>query len=219
MVQITVFIAEDHALVREGTRQILEQQPDLRVVGEADRGDSAVELIGILRPAVVLLDLRLPVMNGIEVATRIRDSWPDVKVLILSAYDDEDYVLAALEAGVAGYLLKIAPGREVVKAVRAAYAGETVLHPGIARQLARQWQRANLADQGDRLSPRELAVLGLLARGSSNKEIAAALGISFRTVEGHLGNIFSKLGVDSRIEAVLYAADHHLLPHGGPAPT
>jgi DNA-binding NarL/FixJ family response regulator len=219
MVQITVFIAEDHALVREGTRQILEQQPDLRVVGEADRGDSAVELIGILRPAVVLLDLRLPVMNGIEVATRIRDSWPDVKVLILSAYDDEDYVLAALEAGVAGYLLKIAPGREVVEAVRAAYAGETVLHPGIARQLARQWQRANLADQGDRLSPRELAVLGLLAHGSSNKEIAAALGISFRTVEGHLGNIFSKLGVDSRIEAVLYAVDHRLLSRDGPAPT
>jgi DNA-binding NarL/FixJ family response regulator len=191
MVQITVFIAEDHALVREGTRQILEQQPDLRVVGEADRGDSAVELIGILQPAVVLLDLRLPVMNGIEVATRVRDSWPDVKVLILSAYDDEDYVLAALKAGVAGYLLKIAPGREVVEAVRAADAGETVLHPDIARQLARQWRRASLADQGDRLSPRELAVLGLLARGSSNKEIAAALGISFRTVEGHLGNIFS----------------------------
>jgi DNA-binding NarL/FixJ family response regulator len=191
MVQITVFIAEDHALVREGTRQILEQQPDLRVVGEADRGDSAVELIGILQSAVVLLDLRLPVINGIEVATRVRDSWPDVKVLILSAYDDEDYVLAALKAGVAGYMLKSAPGREVVEAVRAADAGETVLHPDIARQLARQWRRASLADQGDRLSPRELAVLGLLARGSSNKEIAAALGISFRTVEGHLGNIFS----------------------------
>ncbi len=208
---ITIVIAEDHALVREGTRQIIEQHADLRVVGEADRGDRAVALVGELRPDVVLLDLRLPVLNGIEATSKITSSYPEVKVLMLSAYDDEDYILAALNAGAAGYLLKTAPGREVVEAVRAAYRGETVLQPAISRKLAQYWQRFNAPGGSARLSPRELEVLRLLARGAPNKEIAATLGISLRTVEGHLGNIFGKLGVFSRTEAVLYAVNHHLL--------
>lgn len=209
MAAITVFIAEDHTLVREGTRQILEQHEDLRVVGEAERGDDAADRIAALRPDVALLDLRLPGLNGIAVAGRIAAAAPGVRVLILSAYDDEDYVLAALQAGAAGYLLKTAPGREVAAAVRAAHRGETVLAPALARKLAQYWQRASRPGSSP-LSPRELAVLRLLARGLSNKDIALALGISLRTVEGHLGNVFAKLGVTSRTEAVLYAVDHHL---------
>lgn len=211
MTMITVFIAEDHALVREGTRQLLEQYDDLRVVGEAESGEVAAEQIAALRPDVALLDLRLPGLNGIEVAARLAATAPAVRVLILSAYDYEDYVVAALNAGAAGYLLKTAPGREVAEAVRAAHRGETVLAPALARKLAQHWQRTGRRGGGGVLSPRELEVVRLLASGRSNKDIAVSLGISLRTVEGHLGNVFAKLGVTSRTEAVLYAVNHRLV--------
>jgi DNA-binding NarL/FixJ family response regulator len=208
---IDVFIAEDHTLVREGTRQILEQQPDLHVVGEADRGDLAVERLARLHPHVAVLDFRLPVLNGVEVTARVHAAQPDVKVLLLSAYDDAEYILAALEAGAAGYLLKTVPGHELVAAIRAVYAGETVLQDAVSRVLAAHWRRASLAAGPAQLSAREREVLGLLAAGLANKEIARRLSISLRTVEGHLGNVFGKLGVGSRTEAVLYALEHRLL--------
>jgi DNA-binding NarL/FixJ family response regulator len=208
---IDVFIAEDHTLVREGTRQILEQQPDLHVVGEADRGDLAVERLARLHPHVAVLDFRLPVLNGVEVTARVHAAQPDVKVLLLSAYDDAEYILAALQAGAAGYLLKTVPGHELVAAIRAVYAGETVLQDAVSRVLAAHWRRASLAAGSAQLSAREREVLGLLAAGLANKEIARRLSISLRTVEGHLGNVFGKLGVGSRTEAVLYALEHRLL--------
>lgn len=211
MATITVFIAEDHTLVREGTRQILECQEDLRVVGEADRGDVAAGQIVTLHPDVALLDVRLPGMNGIDATARIVADCPGTKVLILSAHDDEDYVLAAFKAGAVGYLLKTAPGREVVEAVRCAHRGETVLQPAISRMLAQYWQGVSRPDGRAQLSPRELEVLRLLGQGRSNKDIATTLGISLRTVEGHTGNLFAKLGMASRSEAVLYAVRHHLL--------
>ncbi len=211
MERIDVFIAEDHTLVREGTRQILEQQADLRVVGEADRGDVAVERVVRLRPHVALLDFRLPGLSGVEVTARVRAAQPEVKVLLLSAYDDAEYVLAALQAGAAGYLLKTVPGWELVAAVRAVHAGKTVLQEAVSRTLSEHWRRTGGADSGARLSPREREVLGLLGAGLANKEVAARLGISLRTVEGHLGNVFAKLGVGSRTEAVLYALKHRLL--------
>lgn len=208
---IRVAIADDHTLVREGTREILEQQPDLRVVGEAATGQEAVDLACRLRPDVVLLDLRLPDLNGIDATARITTAVPETKVLLLSAYDDEDYVLAALHAGAAGYLLKTVPGHELAQAVRAAHAGETVMQDAVSRKLAQYWRQATGARSGPWLSQRELEVLRLLVAGCANKEIAARLAISLRTVEGHLGNIFSKLGVGSRTEAALYAVSHHLL--------
>ena len=211
MERIDVFIAEDHTLVREGTRQILEQQADLRVVGEADRGDVAVERLVRLRPHVALLDFRLPGLSGVEVTARLRAAQPEVRVLLLSAYDDAEYVLAALQAGAAGYLLKTVPGSELVAAVRAVHAGKTVLQEAVSRALSEHWRRSGGADGGARLSPREREVLGLLGVGLANKEVAARLGISLRTVEGHLGNVFAKLGVSSRTEAVLYALKHRLL--------
>ena len=218
MGRIGVFIAEDHTLVREGTRQILEQQPDLAVVGEADRGDLAVERIARLRPDVALLDVRLPGLNGVAATARLRSEAPAVRALLLSAYDDAEYILAALQAGAAGYLLKTVPGQELVAAVRAVHAGETVLQEAVSRALAEHWRRAGLPDGGGRLSAREREVLSLLAGGLANKEIAARLGISLRTVEGHLGNVFGKLGVGSRTEALLYALKHRLLLEGGEDP-
>ncbi len=211
MDQITVLIAEDHTLVREGTRQILEQEADLRVVGEAESGKRAVELVGILQPDVVLLDVRLPELNGIEATKRIVSSFPAVRVLIVSAYDDEDYVLAALRAGAAGYLLKTAPGRELVEAIRMARSGSTVLQAAISRKLTQHWDRDGSQRGNPSLTSREFEVLRLIARGYSNKQIAGELGISLRTVEGHLNNIFGKLDVTSRTEAVSRAVSQHLI--------
>lgn len=206
---VAVIVADDHAVVREGTRQILEREPDLEVVGEAATGIEAAELAERLVPAVLVCDLRLPGLSGIEVCARLRESRPEVRVLILSAFDDDEYVTAALRAGALGYLPKTAPGRRVVEAVRELAAGRTVLEPATASRLARQAMAPAIT--GTALSPREREVLQLLAHGRRNKEIARDMGISLRTVEGHLNGIFDKLGVGSRTEAVLYAISHRLV--------
>ena len=205
---ITVLIAEDHTLVREGTREILEREPDLTVVAEADRGDTALALLRRDRPDVALVDLRLPGLSGIEAARQTADAALPTRVLILSAFDDEEYVVAALDAGAAGYLLKTIPSVELVDAVRRARGGEVVLQPVLAARLAGRLGRRR--PRG--LSPREQDVLRLLGRGMPNKKIARELGISERTVENHLRHIFEKLGVSSRTEAVVHALSRHLIP-------
>ena len=209
--KLRILIAEDHTLVREGTRQLLAQEPDLEVVGEADRGDAAVELARRLRPDVVVLDLRMPTLNGIEAARQIVAENPAAKVLIVSAYDDEDYILEALKAGAIGYLLKTAPGRELVSAVRSVATGAMTLQGEVSQKLTARWRQAEAPGPTRALSTRELEVLRLIAHGHANKEIAARLGISQRTVEGHLNNIFSKLGVASRTEAVYQAVNQRLI--------
>jgi DNA-binding NarL/FixJ family response regulator len=211
---IKIVLAEDHALVREGTRQILEQESDLNVVGEASRGDEAVRLVGELQPDVVLMDMRLPGINGIEATRQILAQAPGTRVVIVSAHEDEDYVREALAAGVAGYILKTAPARELIEGVRAAAAGSLVLSPSLSSRLAQA--RSQPARASDRLSPRELAILREISGGRPNKEIAKDLGISTRTVEGHLHNIFEKLRVSSRTEAVVYAAHHGIISMEGP---
>lgn len=212
--QITIVIAEDHTLVREGTREILARETDLLVVGEAARGDEAVILVRQLLPMVLLMDMRMPGLTGIEVTRQLMVDLPELKIVILSAHEDEDYVREALASGASGYLLKTAPGRELVEGVRAVAAGSTVLSPTLSRKLAQS--RMDPGRATDRLSSREFAVLRLIAQGRANKEIAIELGISLRTVEGHLHNIFEKLRVTSRTEAVVHAVNHGLLSIGEP---
>jgi DNA-binding NarL/FixJ family response regulator len=208
---ISVMIADDHALVREGTKQILERASDLRVVGEAERGDRAVELALSLRPDVVLMDLRLPALSGIAATEQILAGSPSTRVMILSAFDDEEYISEALQVGASGYLVKTIPSAELVDAVRRVHGGEVVLQPEMSAKLAGYMRRAYGRGDEPILSPRELEVLTLLAKGASNKEIARRLSISLRTVEGHLSNIFGKLGVSSRTEALVFAISHHLV--------
>ena len=208
---IRVLIAEDHAVVREGTRQILERDPLLETVGEAEDGQQAVDLARKLRPDVVVMDLRLPALTGIEASRQIRALLPETKIIVLSAYDDDDYVLAAMQAGAAGYLLKTAHGSEVISAIHAVSRGEVVLHSKIAAKLVRfrLGDRSGAAAAEEALTEREMDILKLAAKGLRNKDIAGQLNLSTRTVEGHLSHIFTKLAVSSRTEAIVYGASHH----------
>lgn len=206
---ITVALVDDHRLLREGMRRVLEKEPDLQVVGEAANGVEAVALVQALEPDVVLMDVVMPELNGIEATKQIKVSNPTTAVIILSAYDDDRYVLGLLEAGVAGYLLKDSCGQEVVQAIRSIHAGDAVLHPAVTAKLLVMASRspgpAPSSARGGRPTKRELTVLGLAASGLSNKEIAAELALSLPTVKSHMVNIFNKTGVGSRTEAVLQA--------------
>ncbi len=214
METIRIVLAEDHSLVREGTHRILEQYSDLTVIGEAADGEEALELITRLKPDVAILDIRMPKLNGIEVVRQMKKHSPDTKALMLTAYDDDDYILALMEAGASGYLLKTAHASELVKAVRSVHLGEPVLHPAIAVKVARLWahRRISVGQQvTEQLSLREREILELAAKGLRNKAIADKLNISVRTVEGHFNRIFAKLGISSRTEAVLYAISRHFV--------
>ena len=209
MDRIRVLIADDHAVVREGTRRILEQEKDLNVVGEAADGDETVKLALSLKPDVAIVDIAMPRMDGIEATRQIKAQCPDVTVLILSAYDDDQFVFSLLEAGAAGYLLKSVRSQELVDAVRAVHAGESVLHPAVARKVLNRFvpaaDRPQQVKSSEVLSEREREILKLATRGLSNSDIANELCLSIRTVQGHLGHIFNKLQVGSRTEAVVRA--------------
>lgn len=203
---ITVLLADDHVLVREGTRRLLEAEPDIRVVAEAGDGIEAVAQAISAQPNVAIVDVAMPGMTGIEATRHIKAHLPNVAVLALTAYDDDQYVLALLDAGAAGFLLKDVRGQELVDAVRAVHRGEAVLQPTIAvRALRRAVSHRSLAISTPPLSEREMEVLHEAARGLPNKDIARRMNLSVRTVHTHLGNIFGKLGVGSRTEAVLLA--------------
>jgi len=206
---IRILIADDHAFVREGTRRILEQEPDLEVVAEAGDGEEAVKLACDLKPDVALVDVAMPRLDGIEATRRIKVQCPAVAVLVLSAYDDDQFIFGLLEAGAAGYLLKSVRGQEIVEALRAVHAGESVLHPSVARKVLNRFAGVSGKPRErkflDLLTEREMDVLKLVTRGLSNKDIAEGLCLSVRTVQGHLANIFNKLRVSSRTEAVVHA--------------
>ncbi len=204
---IRVLLAEDHDIVREGTRQLLEKAGDLSVVGEVGDGEEAVRLAETLKPDVVVMDVRMPKMGGLEATKRLKARFPRVKVLILSAYENDEYVLPLLEAGADGYLLKTSKGAELASAIRTVHAGRTALDPQLAGMVVRRLtskQGYRAEGMAESLTGRELEVLQAAAKGMANKEIAEALSISFYTVQVHLRNIFGKLGVDNRTEAVTY---------------
>lgn len=210
-------LVDDHVLVREGTLRLLEQDSDIEVVGQAGTSDEGLSLIERTLPDVALIDINLPGASGLELARIVAARHPDVRVLLLSAYDDYAYVTEALEIGVGGYLLKTASARELLNAVRAVADGVFVLDRAISGRLSKR-SRADRVDVGT-LTPREEDVLGLLAKGLPNKRIATELHLGLRTVEGYVSNIFAKLGVASRTEAVLYALSHRLVAgedHDGP---
>ena len=202
-----MLIVDDHAVVREGSRQLLEQDDQLEVVGEAGTGEEAVRLAARLDPDVVLLDLALPDITGVEAARQMRERSPEVKIVVLSAYDDQDYVVAAMDVGAAAYLLKTVRGRDVIDAIHAVQQGQVILHPAVAAKLRRSMRQSDDAEPS--LSPREMEILRLAAKGLHNRDIAETLSISVRTVEGHLSHILTKLNVTSRTEAVVYGAARH----------
>jgi len=206
---IRVVIADDHNVVRKGIRDLLSDEDDIAVVGEARNGHEAVDLATALRPDVVVMDIAMPEMTGVEATRKIRVSAPSVRVLVLTAYADDPYIYSLLDAGATGYILKTAESREIVRAVRATAAGQTALDPAVAPRLIARLTTP--AATGDTLTERELAVLRRVAHGLTNKQIGAELAISDRTVQNHLANIYAKLGVASRTEAVTAALQRQLI--------
>jgi DNA-binding NarL/FixJ family response regulator len=207
MDRIRVLVVDDHDIVREGTRRVLEPEEEIEVVGEANNGEEAVEQAANLKPDVILMDIAMPKLNGIEATRRIKTLLPATAVLVLTIYDNDQYVFSLLEAGAAGYLLKNVHGSALVEAIHSVYDGESVLHPVIARKVLKRFVRpegVREAESPGLLSQRELEVLKLAAKGLSNKDMANKLCLSARTVQGHLTHIFNKLQVGSRTEAILY---------------
>lgn len=209
MEKITILLAEDHTLVRQGICQFLEREKDLEVVGEASDGEEAVRLAKQLKPDVIIMDIAMPKLNGIEATKQIKQLPFSTHILILTAYDYEEYVFPILEAGAVGYLLKDMNANELIGAIHTVYKGESILHPAVARKLIEQFRDSSVKygrEQAlDLLSEREAEVLKMVAKGMSNKEIAKELFLSVHTVESHLGSTFSKLGVCSRLEATTEA--------------
>jgi len=204
---IRVLLADDHVLVRQGIRHFLEETDDIQVIAEADDGEQAIQLVEATHPDVAVLDIRMPKVTGVEATRRIRQNFPEVRILILTAYDDDPYIRALLQAGADGYLLKTAPAAELVQAIREVHHGEAALSPSVAAKVIHQMTHrpAQHADQVEALTEREIEVLRLTARGMTNRGIGRKLSISHRTVQGHLANIYGKLGVGSRTEAVTEA--------------
>ena len=214
MKQIKVLIADDHALVREGIRNLIQGQEDMTVVGEAATGEKAIELTADLTPDVILMDIAMPDLNGIEATRQIKTLYPGVCVLILSAYDNEEFIFAVLEAKASGYLLKNVKGEELLNSVRAVYQGESILHPVVTRKVLerlREEKKTPVEKEPQYVTQRELQIITLGARGMVNKEIAYELSISDRTVQSHWRNIFIKLGVCSKIEAIMFCVKNNLI--------
>ena len=209
MPQIRILLADDHTVMRRGLRLLLEQQSDFQVVGEADDGRQAVDLAASLHPAVAVLDIGMPLLNGIEATRQIIAGDPAIAVVVLSMHSDETYVLRALKAGAKGYLLKNSAEADLIQAVRAVAEGKSFFSPAIGRMLLedymRQVAKREVEDSYDLLTPREKEILQLVAEGKTNKEVANLLKLSLYTVESHRGNILEKLNLHSVPELILYA--------------
>lgn len=209
MKRVRVVLADDHALVRQGITAFLEEAGEIVVVAEAEDGERALELVAEHKPDMAILDIRMPKLSGLDLARRIRADHPQVKILVLTAYDDDPYVFALLRAGVDGYILKTADSTQLIQAVRQIMEGEAALDPGVAKRLMKRVAsgRVTLGDDEvvERPTDRELEVLRLAGKGLTNRAIGRELGISDRTVQGHLARVYEKLHVSTRTVAVLKA--------------
>jgi DNA-binding NarL/FixJ family response regulator len=223
MPAIRVVVADDQGMVRAGFRSLLGTEPDLEVVAEAPDGEAAVAVVAQERPDVVLMDIRMPVLDGIEATRRIVAAGLPTRVLVLTTFDLDEYVFAALQAGASGFMLKDAPAEELAAAIRVVAAGESLLAPSITRRVidafVTRGAPARPAEPGlERLTRREVEVLGLLARGQSNADIATTLFVSEATTKTHVSNVLAKLGLRDRIQAVIYAYENGVVTPGqGPA--
>lgn len=202
---IRVILADDHAVVRAGIRKFLESVPDIQVIAEVDDGAQAIEAIQQEEPDVAVLDIQMPEKSGIDVTRWVRSNAQSTGVLILTAYDDDPYILAVLQAGANGYVLKTADAEDIIRAVRSVRDGQSALDPTIARKVMAHISGTKLSVPVEQLTDRELEVLELTAKGYTNKAIGVQLEISDRTVQGHLAKIFGKLQAESRTEAVMRA--------------
>jgi DNA-binding NarL/FixJ family response regulator len=209
---IRVLLADDHVVVRAGIRQFLEQNPDIQVVAEASNGQEACTLLEQHKPDVAVLDIQMPLMSGIEVTRWIRSRRLSTGVLVLTAYDDEPYVQAVLQAGANGYVLKTADPQQIVAGVRDVFSGKSVLDATLALKLIARLSEKDETNLIEPLTDRELQILTLTGKGFTNKAIGIQLGISDRTVQNHLANIFQKLNAESRTEAVMRAVSLGLIP-------
>jgi len=210
MKKITVLLAEDHQIVREGFRSLLEHERDIEVVGEAENGRQAIALVKKLRPAVVVIDIAMPLLNGLEATRQIRKEFPDTKVIILSAHSDDAYVEQVIELGAAGFLLKQASSHSLATAIRTVQTGSTFFSPEASRRLKRgdqqsQDREGNFKKKTNRLSSREVEVLQLIAEGKPNKQVAEELGVSFKTVDKHRQHLMSKLDIHDIAGLTRYA--------------
>jgi DNA-binding NarL/FixJ family response regulator len=208
---VRILLADDQALFREGVRTLLSMEPSIEIVGEAANGVEAVETARTLQPDLVLMDLRMPVMGGVEATRRVRDVCPKSRVLVLTTFQEDEEIFDALRAGACGYLLKDTPSERLVEAIHAAVRGESVIEPSVAAKVVAEFTRlsslGNQSSSNPLLSPREHDVLRQVARGRTNKEIASALHVTEGTVKNHLTNIFSRLGVLDRTQAALKARE------------
>jgi len=207
MDKIKILMADDHPVVRAGIRGMLETQPDFEVIAEAENGQEALDQVVKLKPDVVLMDLRMPEMDGVEAIGKIKESHPEIHIMVLTTYDTDADIVRAVEAGATGYLLKDAPREELFRAVRGTAKGETVLASVVAARLM-----GKVRDHGEQaLSAREIDVLMLVARGASNQDVAGKLHVSTATVKSHLIQIYQKLGVSDRTAAVTTAIEHGII--------
>ncbi len=207
--EIKILLADDHTIVRQGLARLLEDQTDLRVVGEATNGRMALEKATALKPDIVIMDIAMPLMNGIEAAKRIRKLLPETKILILSMYSHEHYIHQLLETGISGYLLKDSSGRDIISAIKAAMKGETFLSPSISKKVVESYllprKSSSMEERYKQLSNREREVFQLIAEGHSTKRIGEMLYVSVSTVKSHKGNIMEKLGISNPIRLVHFA--------------
>ena len=214
MDKIRILLVDDHTILREGIRSLLEMQADFEVVAEAENGRQAVDLVRQLKPDVVLMDIAMPLLNGIHATEQIRRETRCSHILILSQHESEEYIRRALAAGASGFLLKDTDTTELVNAIRAVYRGESILSPAVTRLVIEdylRWGDIQPADTSDGLTPREREVLQLIAEGYTNKQIAEILCISIKTVQAHRGNLMSKLDLHNKAELIKYAIQKKII--------